>query len=77
MLGVTPGSVTPFAAINDPQAAVQVVLDAWMMTQPLINAHPLANTMTTTIASADLAAFLAACNHRPLVVALGRDAMQA
>jgi Ala-tRNA(Pro) deacylase len=73
VLGVTPGSVTPFAVINDPQAAVQVVVDAGMMNQPLINAHPLVNTMTTTIASGDLTAFLAACGHRPLIAVLDQQ----
>jgi Ala-tRNA(Pro) deacylase len=74
VLGVTPGSVTPFAVINDPEATVQVILDAWMMSQAVINAHPLTNTMTTSIASTDLAAFIAACGHRPRIIRLGREA---
>lgn len=69
-LGVEPGSVTPFAAINDPDGAVQVILDAVMMTGPLLNAHPLVNTMTTSIAPADLLMFLEACGHRPRIVDL-------
>jgi Ala-tRNA(Pro) deacylase len=65
VLGVTPGSVTPFAVINDPTAQVQVILDADMMTAPIINAHPLINTMTTSIAPADLMRFIQDCGHRP------------
>src|SRR3954468_3258437 len=48
-LGVTPGAVTPFGALNDLAGRVQVVLDADLMTHAVINAHPLVNTMTTSI----------------------------
>lgn len=70
VLGVTPGSVTPFTVINDPTAQVQVILDADMMKAELINAHPLINTMTTTIRAQDLSRFLAACGHQPRLVDL-------
>lgn len=64
VLGVEPGSVTPFALMNDRQDhAVRVVLDAWMMEQPALNYHPLENTATTTIANHDLLAFIQACGH--------------
>ncbi|MBM3512087.1 MAG: prolyl-tRNA synthetase associated domain-containing protein [Alphaproteobacteria bacterium] len=69
-LGVEPGSVTPFAAINDPHQTVQLILDAWMMEQPILTAHPLVNNMTTTITPADLLRFLEACGHRPRKVDL-------
>jgi Ala-tRNA(Pro) deacylase len=70
VLGVSPGSVTPFTVINDPAVQVQVILDADMMKAELINAHPLINTMTTTIRSEDLLRFLAACGHQPRLVDL-------
>lgn len=70
VLGITPGSVTPFALINDPALRVTPVLDAWMMAQPLLNFHPLRNDMTTTIATPDFVKFLAATGHRPEVVEL-------
>jgi len=76
VLGVTSGSVTPFAVINDPTRQVHVILDAWMMSQALINAHPLINTMTTTITSADLMKFMAACGHAPRVLPLERTTAQ-
>jgi len=69
-LGVTPGSVTPFAVINDQIQAVRLVLDAWMMQQGRINCHPLVNTMTTSIGPQDLIAFISDCNHRPQCVDL-------
>src|ERR1700674_4407887 len=52
LLGVEPGSVTPFAAINDTTGRVRVVLDAAMLTHEALNFHPLVNTMTTSISRA-------------------------
>ena len=75
-LGVEPGSVTPFAVINDKAARVSVVLDADLMAYNEINVHPLVNTMTTTIARENLLAFLRACGHPPRVVALPAPAAQ-
>ncbi len=49
-LGVEPGSVTPFSLINDRDRRVMPVFDAAMMERPLLNFHPLVNTMTTSIA---------------------------
>ena len=71
-LGVEPGSVTPFAAINDEEAhAVAVVLDAEMMQAQLVNYHPLINTMTTAVTPAGLLRFLEATGHRPQIADLG------
>jgi len=64
-LGITPGSVSPFTAINDKDNAVKVILDSQMMKQSPINSHPLTNTMTTSIAPADLVQFLTAIDHLP------------
>jgi Ala-tRNA(Pro) deacylase len=65
VLGVTPGSVTPFAIINDREKRVTVVLDAEMMEESPLNYHPLTNEATTAIAPADLLRFLADCGHAP------------
>src|SRR5262252_8405986 len=46
-LGVEPGSVTPFAVINDSAHQVRLVLDRGLEDGGPINAHPLTNTMTT------------------------------
>jgi Ala-tRNA(Pro) deacylase len=71
--GVRPGAVTPFGAINDKAGKVHVVLDEAMMRHERLNFHPLVNTRTTGLASADLIKFLRATGHEPLVVALGQD----
>ncbi len=66
-LGVEPGSVSPFGAINDTDHAVTIVLDAAMMQHAMLNCHPLVNTMTTTIARGDLLRFLEATGHKPRI----------
>ena len=71
--GVKPGAVTPFGAINDQAGKVHVVLDEAMMRHERLNFHPLVNTRTTGLASADLVKFLRATGHEPLVRALGQD----
>ncbi|MDP6342847.1 MAG: prolyl-tRNA synthetase associated domain-containing protein [Alphaproteobacteria bacterium] len=69
-LGVEPGSVTPFALINDPEQRVEVVLDAALLEQQPLNFHPLVNTMTSAISADDLLRFIAACGHQAQVLRL-------
>ena len=70
LLGVEPGSVTPFAAINDTAGRVTVVLDAAMMAHDVLNFHPLVNTGTTTISRQGLLKFLEATGHPPRIEAV-------
>lgn len=66
-LGVVPGAVTPFAAINDTGLAVQVALDRAMIADySVLNFHPLDNAMTTAIAPDDLVRFLETTGHTPM-----------
>jgi Ala-tRNA(Pro) deacylase len=74
ILGVEPGSVTPFALINDKALKVNVILDQKMMDEPLLNYHPLANTATTAISREDLLTFIRACGHNPRIVAVSEAA---
>jgi Ala-tRNA(Pro) deacylase len=70
VLGVEPGSVTPFGLINDTARRANVILDKRMMDEELLNYHPLVNYATTTLKSADLVAFIRSCGHEPRIVAL-------
>jgi Ala-tRNA(Pro) deacylase len=72
LLGVEPGSVTPFAAINDVAGKVAVVLDAAMLAHEVLNYHPLVNTMTTSISRSGLVKFLKASGHEPRIEAVSR-----
>jgi Ala-tRNA(Pro) deacylase len=74
VLGVTPGSVTPFGAMNDQNSRVNVVLDTGLMANTVINAHPLVNTKTTSLASQDLIKFLEATGHVPRITAVTGEA---
>ena len=67
-LGVEPGAVTVFGAINDTNANVTFVLDEALMGYDRITGHPLRNTATTAIARDDLIRFLEATGHTPLVL---------
>ena len=67
LIGVEPGSVTPFSVINDKSHRVTVVLDAAMMEHEVLNYHPLVNTGTTTISREGLLKFLEATGHPPRI----------
>lgn len=75
-LGVIPGAVTPFAALNDTAGRVTVVLDATMLANATLNFHPLDNTMTTSIARDDLLKFLQATDHTPRIERLALGTVQ-
>lgn len=70
VLGIDPGSVTPFALINDSENRVRVVLDAEMMACETLNYHPLTNTASTTITPEGLMTFIRSCGHQPSVLQL-------
>ncbi|MZR29515.1 prolyl-tRNA synthetase associated domain-containing protein [Sneathiella litorea] len=70
ILGVEPGSVTPFSLINDEEQKVTVILEKRMMAHDLLNYHPLRNTMTTQVASGDLEKFIRNCGHQPSILEL-------
>ena len=70
LLGVSPGSVTVFGLINDDDGAVTIVLDATLMENATINAHPLSNDATTSIARDDLLRFIRETGHEPLILNL-------
>lgn len=67
-LGVTPGSVTAFAMINDTDRRVTFVLDRALAQAEQVNFHPLTNTATTTVSQAGLRNFFAELGISPLVV---------
>jgi Ala-tRNA(Pro) deacylase len=69
-LGIEPGSVTPFALINDKECKVRVVLDKDMLAGDPVNFHPLRNDRTTAVKSADLVRFVKACGHEPLIASI-------
>lgn len=75
VLGVTPGSVTLFALINDKGRRVKLVLDRALLEPEPVNFHPLTNTATTAISQAGLRAFLKALDITAQVVDFERLAL--
>jgi len=71
-LGVTPGSATPLAVINDVAGRVSAVFDRRVLAGELINVHPLHNEATLSLAPADLLEFMTACDHAPLIMDFAR-----
>ena len=67
-LGITPGSVSLLALVNDAAAAVEFVIDRTLWGAPAVQAHPLVNDATMVIPHADLERFLAATRHAPRVL---------
>ena len=70
LLGVRPGSVTPFALVNDVERLVTPVLDAGMLTHNPLNYHPLENDRTTAISPDDLLRLLAVSGHVSRIIEL-------
>lgn len=68
-LGVTPGSVTIFALINDPERKVTLLLDEGFFAHDPVNFHPLRNDATTAISPADLLKFIRALGREPIRLA--------
>lgn len=63
MLSLTPGSVTPFGLINDPNKQVKVILDEDLCDFDAICFHPGHDEATTTITLEGLETFLKATGH--------------
>ncbi len=70
LLGVEPGAVTAFGVINDDACRVRVFFDEELMGHDVINAHPLVNTATVSIARDDLLRFVRDTGHEPTIARL-------
>jgi len=67
-LGVEPGSVTPFALLNDQENKVNLAIEEKVLASEKANFHPLINTATLTITSAGLRQFLTSTGHQPIEI---------
>jgi Ala-tRNA(Pro) deacylase len=64
VLGVQPGSVTPFGLLNDEKHSVTVLIDKTVLKHNSVGIHPLSNDATTLIAPNDLVRFIESCGNR-------------
>ncbi len=58
LLGITPGSVTPFALLNNMKNNIDFYLEDKMLESEYINFHPLTNKATVTIKSSEFVEFM-------------------
>ena len=63
-LGIKPGSVSPFALLNDEKNVVKFYLDEELYNSKIINYHPLINTTTITVTTAEFINFLLEKNKK-------------
>lgn len=68
VLGVEPGSVTPFGLMNDTERRVVFVLDQRLAAMAPLNFHPLVNNATTAISPAGFRSFLEVTGHATVAV---------
>ena len=66
-LGVTAGSVNPFAIICDAQREVKIIIDTAIAKCQSLNAHPMRNDRSITLSGAELLSFLAQEKHQAVV----------
>lgn len=62
-LGVIRGAVSPLALVNDAAGEVRFCIDKALLSEELINVHPLRNDRTTSLKPEELQAFLKHVNH--------------
>ena len=62
-LGVTPGSVSLFAIVNDQKNRVEVIIDESLWASDAFQFHPLVNTSTLVISRDSIKRFLADTGH--------------
>ena len=67
-LGITPGSVSLLALVNDAKGAVEFVIDCTLWEADAVHAHPLVNSATMVLTHADLERFVAATGHEARVI---------
>ena len=63
-LNIKPGSVSPFALLNDNDNVVQFYLDEKLYNSEIINFHPLINTTTISIKTLEFINFLLEKNKK-------------
>ena len=75
LLGVLPGAATVLGMMHDKTGEVTLLIDREVLSGEHIGCHPLVNTASICMKTADLLeVFLPATGHTPVVVDLPREA---
>ncbi|MBR8255391.1 prolyl-tRNA synthetase associated domain-containing protein [Burkholderia ambifaria] len=64
LLGVLPGSLSPFALVNDEAKRVRLIVDCGLHAEQLFLFHPLENNASVSLSKQALDAFLRTIGHR-------------
>jgi Ala-tRNA(Pro) deacylase len=72
-LGVTPGSVTAFALMNDPERNVTFLMDEGFFAHDPINFHPMRNDATTAVSPPDFLKFIRSLGREPIRLAFDEN----
>ena len=72
-LGLTPGSVSPFGLINDPDGSVRVLLDRDLREAERLIFHPNINTASVVVSWSGLEKFLATRTNVVRVISLAQE----
>jgi Ala-tRNA(Pro) deacylase len=67
-LGVDPGSVSIFSAVNDMDKAVEIIIDTALWESDAFQFHPLVNTSTLVISRDNIKRFLDKTGHETQVL---------
>jgi len=67
-LGLEPGAVTLLGVLNDPDHAVEVIVDEGMWNSDAFQCHPLVNTSTLVLSRDGLERFFKATGHEIRIV---------
>ena len=70
LLGISPGSVTALAAINDANNMVRFVFDSRLADADIVNCHPLRNSTTLCLSPDDLVRALTYWHHTPVIATI-------
>ena len=68
ILGVKPGSVTPFGLINDQNNEIKFFLDKKILYHKKVNFHPLVNTSTISLDIKDFLLFMKKNNKLVIII---------
>ena len=75
IMGLTPGSVTPFGLMNDMARRLNVIVDIDLLAAEFVNFHPLHNSASTTLRSIDLMKFIRSLGFEPMAMNCGEGSV--
>ncbi len=70
LLKLTPGSVTPYGLLFDPEKKVHFVLDEDALSAPWVSFHPMRNDMTVVTTPQDFLSCMEKLGHTPQIIGI-------